>query len=500
MQRPVRLAFAMSFACFGTLAGCSAFFEQRGEPYAAHDPAGSAFFTRHSTEYRVAAAFRAAHAKTHDGVLRGSLARAERKDHELAADLLAPLFDPPRIETPLAYNASYTAQSAFRYARVVDFTHVFRRQTFDILASERVPWDAKAVALRRAVESYLGRLDDALSPAPVELTLRRAGVLQKPYFDLFRTHYPRTSALFRVESWWQAAIHEAVLWSGGNGFPQDEAVRAAHGRLYDATRDRPARLLLAREMMPRFSRLSPEAANILDQLVFLQALADAVFAYERWSVDERRVEVYRLVDAFAHQPGDAELATRVPLPRPDVDPRRYEPWMHAADGEETRIYAAMLEDTWGSWGSGEAPPESARELLRQKLTAGVEPGEPPGSLVEALATAVGVRSAPDALGPGVTPPGAAESAKAWADAARMRPPFEAVPAEPPRAEAPSTGAAQADETSAPNQGGERDPKGDPTPGPNTDDAARTPAQRASDAAPNGANEPKKKRRREEKRP
>jgi hypothetical protein len=48
----------------------------------------------------------------------------------------------------------------------------------------------------------------------------------------------------------------------GNDAEQELSVNATHGLSEDMLRDRPQRMLLSGEIMPRYARMSPEFANI----------------------------------------------------------------------------------------------------------------------------------------------------------------------------------------------------------------------------------------------
>jgi hypothetical protein len=76
-------------------------------------------------------------------------------------------------------------------------------------------------------------------------------------------------------------------------------------------------MLLSREMMPRYSRLTPESANIFDNLHMLHGIAYDILAYEGWTIEQKRREMYRVLEAMSEQPGDRELARKFPIPDGD---------------------------------------------------------------------------------------------------------------------------------------------------------------------------------------
>ena len=115
--------------------------------------------------------------------------------------------------------------------------------------------------------------------------------------------------------------------------------------MYNAVlKERPERMLLSREMMPRYSRMSPESANIFDNLHMLHGIAYDILAYEGWTPAQKRAELYRVIEAMSYQPGDEKLVRKFKTPYPNMDPRQYEPWMKAFDGDMNRIMIEMHEE------------------------------------------------------------------------------------------------------------------------------------------------------------
>jgi hypothetical protein len=176
----------------------------------------------------------------------------------------------------------------------------------------------------------------------------------------------------------------------GNDREQDEVVRATDQVFYnEVLKSRPQRMLLSREVMPRYSRLSPESANIFDNLHMLHGIIYDILAYEGWSLKEKRAEIYRVIQAMAFQPGDERFTRKFTLPHPEMDPRRYEPWMQAFEGEMNRIMMEMHQEMMPLMmpDGNEMPPQMRERMqaqLRMKLTPGMQDGEIEGSLHDAM--------------------------------------------------------------------------------------------------------------------
>lgn len=224
------------------------------------------------------------------------------------------------------------ARVAWTLCRTIDWTHQHHEQTYDIMASQKVAWDKKKEWTNQAVKIYLARNKDvARSVAPLDVTLRRAACLMKPYFTYYRTYYPKSNSEAWVARWWHPAVYEAQM-IGGNGAGQDSAVnqvnRTMFARVYP---NRPQRMILSRELMPRYPRISPESANIFDNLHLLHGLAYDILSYEGWT-EQQRDELHRVIAAMSYQPGDEKYTRKFDLPYPDVDPRRHPAWMAGPEG------------------------------------------------------------------------------------------------------------------------------------------------------------------------
>jgi hypothetical protein len=391
----------------GGAIGCSAHLEPRNMPAMRRRGYNTEFFSRHKTPYEAQASIHIAHAVQHDLLQLEPLAQHERIDVQSNARYLADFHHPPRIGPKMMPFGPHAGQGIWRLYQAIDWTHEHHDQTYDILADADIPWSEKGRVTAASVEWYLEKLrGTARSPAPLDVTLRRAGVMMKPYATIFRNNYPKSAKYFFFAHWWHPAMYEAMMIAG-NDREQEQSVNAAHGLSEQVLAERPERMLLSREIMPRYSRMSPESANIFDNLHMLHGIAYDILAYEGWTIDEKRAELYRVIDAMSEKPGDRELARRFPEPYADMDPRCYEPWMRGMDGEMSRIMREMLQDMWPMMspdGQHQLPPQIA-EHLRLKMTPGMQPGELPGSLHDALMALVpNMKMNADSMKPGVSDP------------------------------------------------------------------------------------------------
>lgn len=370
-------------------------------------PYNLAFYDRHNAAYRISAAIHVAHAAQHDILQLAPLRDHRATDMETDAEYLQATFNPPRTEPTMEFYGPYTAQFIFDLYRAIDWTHMHHEQTYDILADREIPWEKKKEWTDRAVDYYLEKFDIPRSPAPLDVTMRRAGVMMKPYFSYFRNYYPRSNNFFFAAHWWHPVIYDALLM-GGNDDEQKTMVKQTDSTYYSQVlQNRPQRMLLSREGMPRYSRFSPESANIFDNLHMLHGIAYDILAYEGWTPEQKAKELKRVIKAMSYQPGDEKLARKFRIPHPEMDPRVYADWMQGSEGEMTRIMMEMQEEMMPVMMPGGMSGEMHRRMMEQfrmKLSPGMEEGEIDGSWHDAMKQMMPeMKMIPEEMDPGVTP-------------------------------------------------------------------------------------------------
>lgn len=365
-------------------------FEQRNGVSHRRGKYNTEFFWRHNETYRNGAAIHFAHAIQHDLLQLTPLSRSAEVDAKTDARYLDFILNHKACTEPtMEYYGPYTARFAWTLYRAIDWTHMHHEQTYDVMSDRDIPWDEKKEWTDKTVQYYLNKNSVARSPAPLDVTMRRAATMMKPYFGFFRNKYPKSNNFFYAAHWWHPVVYEAQMISG-NGPAQDAAVQAIDELMYNAVlKDRPQRMLLSREAMPRYSRMSPESANIFDNLHMLHGIAYDILAYEGWTPAQKRAELYRVIEAMSYQPGDEKLARKFKTPYPDMDPRNYEPWMKGFEGDMSRIMMEMHEEMMPLMMSeGKAmSPEMKQKMqaqLRMKLTPGMQDGEMEGSLHDVM--------------------------------------------------------------------------------------------------------------------
>ncbi len=384
--------------------------ESRNDISYLRGPYNADFYYRQNEAFRVGAALHFSHSKQHDVLLLTPLLNHARVDSDFDRESVAfALQLKARTEPSQEMYAPYMARAAWRVFRAIDWTHQLHEQTYDIMASTDIPWHEKARWTDRSLRYYLEMNEVAFSCAPLDVTMRRAGVMMKPYFTYFRNYYPKSNTYFYAAHWWHPVIYEAQM-IGGNDQEQVLAVEQTDQVYFEQVlKDRPQRMLLLREAAPRYSRMAPEVANAFDNLHMFHGIVYDILAYEGWTIDQKRDELYRVIAAMSYQPGDEGLARKFPVPHPDMDPRVYEDWMKGTEGEMTRIMLEMHDEMMPLMmpeGQSMTPEMRERMLaaIRLKLQPGMQEGETPGSLHDAMmAVMPDMKMMPESMEPGATP-------------------------------------------------------------------------------------------------
>ncbi len=373
----------------------------------------NAFFARHNPSFRYSAGFHYHHGKQHDLMQLTPYPQMARVDHDFnvaVTDFVT--YTKAKTEPTMELYGPYTDRFAHTLYRTIDWTHMHHEQTYDIMAYKDISWADKKKWTDEAVRYYLDKNKDvARSVAPLDVTMRRAAVMMKPYFTLYRNYSPESNSVAWVAHWWHPAAYEAMMIAG-NDDEQEKSIAVMNKVMFNQFfAVRPERMLLSREMMPRYSKMSPESANIFDNLHMLHGISYDILAYKNWTPAQKRAEIYRVIDAMGYQPGDEKLTRKFATPYPNVEPRVYEPWMGAQEGEMSRIMMEMMFEMMpmmmpqmmpaGMTMEGmrgmkpdeimaqmtPAQREMAEKMMvqfRMKNAQGIQPGELPGSLHDAM--------------------------------------------------------------------------------------------------------------------
>ena len=397
---------ALAMASFGAVPARA--LEQRNDVDFLRGPYNLAFYHRHNYAYRIGAGMHFFHSKEHDLLQLTPFQDHAAVDARFDKEALQWLFEPPRTEPEMEYYSSYIDRAMHTLFRAIDWTHMHHEQTYDVMSDRTIAWPEKKAWTDRSVEYYLTRqtLHVPRSPAPLELTMRRAGIMMKPYFNFFRNFYPLNQSLFYVAHWWHPVVYEAMMISGNRD--QEPTIQKVIDLMYrEVIPNRPQRMVLSREVMPRYARMTPESANIFDNLHMLHGIAYSILAHKGWSVEEKRAEMYRVIDAMGYQAGDERYAPKFREPHPDFDPRSYPAWVRSPKGAMSEIMMDMLMEMLPMMYPQGLSPRAKAAIMDQMMKngrLGIEPGEVAGSLHDAImAVAPGMKMMPGGTEPGQAP-------------------------------------------------------------------------------------------------
>lgn len=110
---------------------------------------------------------------------------------------------------------------------------------------------------------------------------------------------------------------------------------------------------------------------------------------------------------MSYQPGDEQLARKFATPYPDMDPRVYDEWMQGTAGAMSQIMQEMVEEMMPMMMPNGMTPDMREQMMaqmRMKFAPGLQDGELPGSLMDAMkAIMPNMQMTPEAMEPGATP-------------------------------------------------------------------------------------------------
>lgn len=360
--------------------------DQRNEVTFQRGPYVQEFYNNFYKPWTHQAAIHAAHGGAHDLAHVTDPEERKKKDQKfrdrmVKLTLSEKCNNGPKSET----YGPLTAQFAFDLFRAIDWTHIHHEQTYDIMSDKDIPPEEKQKWNERSVKYYLEKFDIPRSIAPLEVTMRRAGVMMKPYFSHFRNYFPETNLFFWVAHWWHPAIYEAQHLGMKDG-TQKEKVAQADGLINEFFKDPPKRMILSRELMPRYTQMNPMSANIFDNLHMLHGIAYDILTYPKWSAEEKRKEIYRVLKAMQYRKGDEKYVRAFKMEHPDTDPTKKEPWMVSQEGAMNSIMKEMMEEMMPMMMPeiSETKKKEVMDQFRMKMGPRMEPGEHDGSLHDAL--------------------------------------------------------------------------------------------------------------------
>ncbi len=275
------------------------------------------------------------------------------------------LVQPPRL--PLAESAI-----AIRYAQLAPealamfhWAHVLHRQSYDILADERLSMAEKDAAMAELLRYYRSRPDLAFSTQPKSMD-----IMDGQHYSLaFRERFPKFNGLIWAYHWLQIGLYEPML-AGTTGDERQALVKATVARFWqmlDSPPDRmPYLMPMTAAVAPRFAERYPEIAIVFDNLHMMHDVVSDILASEQVPRRNRRAEIMRAVAMFrddtsyattreewrrmavgmgVHNQGGPSVGFLQELPTPTVRRGQSMAGMDHADGEHEHGEPAPAQET-----------------------------------------------------------------------------------------------------------------------------------------------------------
>jgi hypothetical protein len=207
------------------------------------------------------------------------------------------LLNPPRLPLEEAAIEPRYARLAPEVKVMFDWAHLLHRQLYDVLADERLTWEARDAEVARLVRYYRSRPDLAFSSHPKSMRLMQ----EQSYSLAFRRTYPKFNGLIWAYHWLQMGLYEPLM-TGRSVAEKQSLVRATVARFFQMLTDAPATLPHQMPMTvavaPRFAERYPEASIIFDNLHSMHDVVSDILANPAVPRNRKRAEILKAARAY----------------------------------------------------------------------------------------------------------------------------------------------------------------------------------------------------------
>lgn len=211
----------------------------------------------------------------------------EKRYDQLTKDVL---IKPPRIPLEEAAIEPMYARLAPEAKMMFDWAHILHRQLYDVLADERLSWDARDAEVARLLRYYKTRPDLAFSSKPKTMKLMQ----EQPYSLAFRKKYPKFNGLIWGYHWLQMGLYEPLM-IGRTPTEKQAMVRATVARFFqmlnDVPRSLPHQMPMTVAVAPKFAERYPEAAIIFDNLHSMHDVVSDILTNPSVTRERKRAEI-----------------------------------------------------------------------------------------------------------------------------------------------------------------------------------------------------------------
>lgn len=216
--------------------------------------------------------------------------RLERTRYDFLTRRVLP--NPPRVPLEEAAIEIRYARLAPEAKQMFEWAHVLHRQSYDVLADERLSPAEKDAEIAKLLAYYKSRPDVTFSSRPKSMKLMQ----EQPYSLAFRRRYPKFNGLIWGYHWMQVGLYEPLVT--GRTFAERQALSTAavarfRQMLEDAPRSMPHQMPMTAAVAPEFARRYPEMAIIFDNLHSMHDVVSDILTNDAVPRDRKRAEILR---------------------------------------------------------------------------------------------------------------------------------------------------------------------------------------------------------------
>ncbi len=249
------------------------------------------FRTHYSSADRLFNAFDYGHAILYETLWRYPNAPASRLEEDRYRFLTEKvLIKPPRLPLEEAAIEPMYARLAPEAKMMFDWAHLLHRQLYDVLADERMTWEARDAEVARLLSYYRSRPDLAFSSKPKSMRLMQ----EQPYSLAFRKKYPKFNGLIWGYHWLQMGLYEPLM-VGKSRTEKQSLIRGTVARFFQMLNDVPGSLPHQMPMTvavaPKFAERYPEAAIIFDNLHSMHDAVSDILTNPSVARNEKRAQI-----------------------------------------------------------------------------------------------------------------------------------------------------------------------------------------------------------------
>lgn len=249
------------------------------------------FRTHYTSADRLFNAFDYGHAILYETLWRFPDAPASRLEEDRYRFLTETvLIKPPRLPLEEAAIEPMYARLAPEAKMMFDWAHLLHRQLYDVLADERMTWEARDAEVARLLHYYRSRPELAFSSKPKSMRLMQ----EQPYSLAFRKKYPKFNGLIWGYHWLQMGLYEPLM-VGTSRTEKQSLIRGTVARFFQMLSavpgSLPHQMPMTVAVAPKFAERYPEAAIIFDNLHSMHDAVSDILTNPSVARNEKRAQI-----------------------------------------------------------------------------------------------------------------------------------------------------------------------------------------------------------------